>query len=561
MQAETAIRFQTAEQSPAAPGPEWWRAELAGGIVGEDAVVQGPFGPRPMVYADYTASGRAARLIEDAVARAVLPVYGNTHTETSFTGRHTTALRELARDAVRRGCGAGTEHAVIFCGAGATAAIEKFGRILRLHRAESGPRPVVFVGPFEHHSNDLMWREWPVDLVRIPLGADGLPDLAALADGLAAHADRPLRLVTIAAASNVTGVRCDMRAIARLVHDHGGVLACDHAAAGPYVPIEMAETAPGADDGLDAVFLSPHKFPGGPGASGVLVMARALAPEGGVPSLPGGGTVAYVTAERHRYVTDLERREEAGTPAIIANIRAGMVLRLKDLVGPDWIEQREAAIVAETLEDWGSHPAIEILGPRDVPRVAIFSFNIRAGAKYLHHNFVVALLNDLFGIQARGGCSCAGPYGHDLLGMDEATSARHEALVMEGASVFRPGWARLGFTAFQSDETRACIRRAVRFIADHGATLLRHYTLDPASGIWRAQGRAQSALCTDLADLMAPAAEAPAAVAPGPETCFAAARALLEAPPAAPPEPVATSVSDEPLRWFWLPGEPGLPKP
>jgi selenocysteine lyase/cysteine desulfurase len=552
MQADKQASFDRNPAMPA-PGPDWWRAELARGLVGEDAAVEGPFGPRPMVYADYTASGRAVRLIEDAVAQVVLPRYGNTHTETSYTGRQTTALRELAREAIRGACGAGDAHAVIFCGAGATAAIEKFGRILGLHEASGGPRPVVFVGPFEHHSNDLIWREWPVDLVRIPLGPDGRPDLAMLEAGLVAHSDRPLRLVTMAAASNVTGVLCDMRATAQLVHTHGGILACDYAAAGPYVPICMGESAPGAGDGLDAVFLSPHKFPGGPGTSGVLVMARALARAGAVPSLPGGGTVAYVTADRQRYVTDLERREEAGTPAIVANIRTGMVLRLKDLVGPDWIAARESEIVSETFAAWADHPGIEILGPRDVPRVAIFSFNIKAGGKHLHHNLVVALLNDLFGIQARGGCSCAGPYGHDLLGLDDDRTAQHEALVLAGDSLFRPGWARLGFTVFQTAETRRYIQDAVRFIADHGAALMRHYSVDGASGIWRATGHTPAPLYADLADLMA-APEAPPTPVSDFAACFAVAHTLVAAPAPA-PRPVPQALREAEVRWFWLPDE------
>ncbi|MFN4100686.1 MAG: aminotransferase class V-fold PLP-dependent enzyme, partial [Pararhodobacter sp.] len=460
------------------------------------------FGARPLIYADHTASGRALGLIEDAIRDHVLPLYGNTHTETSATGQYTTRLRELAREAVRAGVGADARHAVIFAGSGATGAIDRFARILDLDRAE-GPRPVVFVGPFEHHSNDLIWREAAVDLVRIRPDAAGRPCVAHLRAELAARPGAGLRLGAFSAASNVTGMRSDLRALAHALHEYGGIIACDFAAAGPYMPIDMAPSGPDARDHLDAVFISAHKFAGGPGTSGVLVLDRALC-TGTRPALPGGGTVSYVTETGHTYVTDPERREEAGTPGIVENIRTGMVFRLKALAGAQAIAQAEGDMVARGLAALGNHANIDLLGPQGSDRLGIFAFNIRAGGRSLHHNLVVAMLNDLFGIQARGGCSCAGPYGHALLDIDAAHSERHAALVAQGLSIYRPGWARLGLTWYHRPATAAYILDAVRFIADHGADLMRLYTPDRRSGIWRVTGFTP-ALPQDLSALFHPA--------------------------------------------------------
>ncbi|MFC7704370.1 aminotransferase class V-fold PLP-dependent enzyme [Plastorhodobacter daqingensis] len=525
---------------------------MRAGLVGEGSAFAGPFGPRPLIYADYTASGRSLDFIEEAIRRQVQPFYGNTHTETSHTGMHTTRLRESARAAVRAAVGAGPEHAVIFTGAGATAAIDKFARLLAQH---PGGRPLVLIGPHEHHSNDLIWREAACDTLRIPMGADGAPDLAALAEALRLHRDRPLKVGAFAAASNVTGLRTDLRAIARMMHAAGGLIACDFAAAGPYVSIGMAGSAPTADDHLDAVFLSPHKFAGGPGASGVLVVDRALC-DTPRPTVAGGGTVSYVTADRHSFVAAAERREEAGTPAILGDIRAGMVLRLKDLVGTARIHAEETRIVAETFADWGRNPRIRILGPQNPDRLGIFALNVVAGRRMLHHNLVVALLNDLFGIQARGGCSCAGPYGHALLGLDRDTAARHEALVAAGHSLFRPGWARIGLNWLMTPATCDHIRRAVAFVADHGADLMRLYRVDSRSGIWRARGHGSPAEPTDIASLLHPAPP-PELVAPDPAACFDLARDLVaaarEMPP--PPAPDAPDPAQEAVRWFWWPHE------
>ena len=525
-------------------------------LIGEGAAIPGPFGPRAMLYADYVASGRALSFIEDAIRDHVLPFYGNTHTETSFAGRRTTQLREMARQAVREAVDADAGHAVIFTGSGATGAVDKLVRAFALQGLGEGA--VVFVGPYEHHSNDLPWRESGATLVRVPLDAEGGICLATLARKLEAHRGAALKIGAFSAASNVTGIRTDLRAIARLMHEFGGWCVADFAAAAPYVPVRLAETAPGAGDRIDAAALSPHKYPGGPGASGVLIADRRLFATAR-PTLTGGGTVSYVTAEGHRYVTDAEHREEGGTPAIVDNIRAGMVLQLKRDMDEAAVEERETALARRLEDALRAIPGVELLGPRNVPRLGIFSFNIRVRGRLLHHNYVVALLNDLFGIQARGGCSCAGPYGHALLCIDAATTARHEAAVHEGHTAFRPGWARLGVNWFFEDADVDTIAAAIRFIAERGFDLLPHYRLDVAGGVWRALApvddappEALSALWSGTARLSCPL--------PDFAGCLAEAHRLADAAAAMPAaEPAALPADEEALRWFWLPHEAASP--
>ena len=544
---------------------------IRGDLAGTDPVVPGPFGPRRMIYADYTASGRALDFVEAAIGRVVAPYYANTHSESSFSGRQTTRLREEARASIGRAVGADARHAVIFCGSGATAGVNRLAlamglrlpanqrdRDLLLAGVPEADRPVIFIGPYEHHSNDLPWRESLATIVRIPLDAGGRPSLDVLGRELEAHRDRPLRIGAFSAASNVTGVCTDVRALAQLLHQHDALCFLDYAAGAPYLRIDMAESAPGRGDHCDAIFLSPHKFVGGPGASGVLVADRKLFGNA-VPAMPGGGTVQFVTPTGHRYIDDIETREESGTPAIVGDIRAGLALQLKQDIGIETIAAAERAAIDRALDRWRQLPQIEILGPADPERLAIFSFNIRSGEKMLHHGFVVAVLNDLFGLQVRGGCSCAGPYGHDLLGIDTAQSERYRQLIESGLGLFKPGWARLGLNFFFDLATIDRIIDAVTFVARRGRDLLPLYAPNLETGLWQAEGR-QVPIRYGFDDLRAAwlsdaRPEATGIAPPSFEACLRQAEDLADRARQVRPARLAVPAAADALRWFWLPSE------
>jgi selenocysteine lyase/cysteine desulfurase len=468
---------------------EWLRNE----IIGSGAEITTPFGQRRITYADYVASGRPLAYIERTLQERVMPSYANTHTEDSFTGARTTHYAHEAAEYIKACLGADDRYKIIFTGTGSTAAIKRLQDILGLSvpsplRArvlevtKPNERPVVFVGPYEHHSNEVSWRETIAEVVEIPLCEKGLIDLDALHAALTdkKYANRP-KIGSFSAASNVTGIISDTRSIARLLHAQGAFACFDFAASAPYVKIDLK---PGKNDGYDAVFISPHKFVGGPGSPGVLVFNQAMYTLE-TPSTAGGGTVTYVSSSEHHFVTDIEAREDAGTPAILQKTRAALAFWVKEQVGTELIEQRERHFSTRALERLGQNPKLEILGNLTAKRLAVVSFLVRSNDRYLHPRFVVRLLNDLFGIQSRGGCACAGPYGHQLLHIDEERSKQTWQSIQAGIEGIKPGWTRLNFNYFISDDEFEFLISALEFVADHGAKFVPLYDLDWHSGAWK----------------------------------------------------------------------------
>ena len=458
-------------------------ARLRDGLVGEKAVVPGPFGPRPMVYADYVASGRALAQVEAFVAEEVLPYYANSHTQASWCGQFMTRLRAEARRTIGRLVNAGPDHAVIFSGSGATAGINRlvhlFGVAARLERGE---RVTVLLGPYEHHSNILPWRESGAAVVEIPEAAGGGPDLAALEAALAA-AGGGLAIGAFSAASNVTGIVTDVAAVTAILGRHGALAVWDYAGGGPYLPIDMQ-----AGGGIDAAVISTHKFPGGPQASGVLVVNRAAVGTQR-PSWPGGGTVAFVSAAGHDYSAALEAREEAGTPNVVGDVRAALAFLVKEAVGQDFIDARHAALEEAARLTWQANPLIELLGADRAGRLPIFSFRLRDGAGgFVHHQLVTRMLSDHFGIQARGGCACAGPYAHRLLGIGPERSEAIRGAIARGEELEKPGWTRLNFSYLIDDAKAAFIVDAVNELAGRAAELAAAYGCDAATARFSAEG-------------------------------------------------------------------------
>ena len=537
-------------------------AQVRAQVVGEGVVFQGPYGPRRVTYADHAATGRAYAPIEQSITSDVLPWLGNTHSETSRVAAQTTAFREEARRAVRDAFGCVEEDVCIFTGNGATGAIHTLIGCLGLAipcclkdvadvRLIGYERPVVLMDPAAHHSLALPLRECELDVEVVdpcPAGVDTGVDLDDLERRLRAHKGRR-RIGAFSAASNVTGRLTDVAAVADCLHRYGALAVFDYAAAAPYVDFSMSGASP-----IDAAFVSMHKFLGGPGAPGVLLAKQKLF-KNGVPSTPGGGTVSYVSSTKHRYVRDVEHREEGGTPNIVGAIRAGLAVQLKGAQPPGSIRTHESEAAELTIAAFRYEPDIAVLGDLDAPRLGTVSLLVsHADAasgqrKFLHHNFVVALLNDLFGIQARGGNSCAGPYSHRLLGLSGASEAAVEAAVEEGWQGVKPGWTRVSYGWYDSEDTLNFIISAVRWIARRGYQLLDDYDFDPRTGSWSRRGYAPALL--SLSSSAVGVAVAPEAVRWGYVEEADALASAGRASAGVRPTPF------EGLRWFWLPGELG----
>ncbi|MGJ8662053.1 MAG: aminotransferase class V-fold PLP-dependent enzyme [Marinicella sp.] len=472
-------------------------------IIGVDAPFCTPFGQRLMTYCDYTASGRTLTFIEKYLMK-LQRHYANTHTEDDMTGRSMTRLLHDAEKRIKDSLGANDDDRIICTGTGATGAINKIQQILGTylppatraqieHSADCDldkiktQSPVIFVGPYEHHSNEISWRDGLCEVVELDLDEDGHANLDQLESHLSDEKYHGrLKIGSFSAASNVTGLISHNREIARLLHKYDALAFFDFAASAPYVEINMHPI----DDPMgyyDAVFLSPHKFLGGPGSTGVLVFNKHIYQVGLKPTVSGGGTVSYVARHDHDFIDDIEEREKAGTPGVLQIMRAALCFEVKDKFGVDQIHAIEQRWLKKSFAEWKQHPRIEILGDQNhESRVGIVSFNIKtASGKYLHPKFVTVLLNDLFGIQSRAGCSCAGPYGHQLLGIDEETSEQYRALIQKGYHGIKPGWCRVGFHYIMDEPEVQYIIDCVKFIAENGAEFLPWYKFCLKQACWQ----------------------------------------------------------------------------
>lgn len=431
---------------------------LRKGIIGKGCMIDGPFGQKPLLYADYVASGRALRQIETFILDEVLPYYANSHTEASYCGAFITGLRRESRAVIAELCGADDRHDVIFAGSGATAGLNRLVHLLGVSQAvRDGRGATVLIGPYEHHSNILPWRESGAEVVEIPEAAEGGPDLSVLSDRL--KAVQGLVVGSFSAASNVSGIVTDVTAVTRMLKAAGALAVWDYAGGGPYLPIAMD---PAKDAPIDALVLSPHKFIGGPGASGIFIV-RKDAIRTSVPTSPGGGTVRFVSSTFHDYSLDIADREEAGTPNSVGDIRAALAMIVKDVVGQERIDAINADLSRRMLKEMAGMARIRLLGKTDCLRLPIFSFLIEDGPNGpVEPQFATRLLSDRFGIQMRGGCACAGPYGHHLLGIDEARSAGLRALILSGDLTGKPGFVRFNLSYLSTEEEFDTIVDALR---------------------------------------------------------------------------------------------------
>ncbi len=461
-------------------------ARLRAGLIGEGITITGPFGDREMIYADYVASGRALRQVEEFVLEEVLPVYANSHTEASFCGSMMTRMREAARGEIARVCGAGDDYATVFCGSGATAGLNRLVHLLGVSGAAArGETPLVVIGPYEHHSDILPWRESGAEVIEIGEAARGGPDLAELEAVLKEAGEGRLIVGAFSMMSNVTGIVTDDEAVTCLLKRYGALSVWDCAGSGPYLPVDMKAGTPVQKD---AVVVSPHKFIGGPGASGVMIV-RKDAVRLDTPVFPGGGTVRFVSPWSHDYTSNIAAREEAGTPNVVGDIRSALVFLVKEAIGQVEMDERNAAWRREALSVWKDNPAIEILGNPEADQVLpVFSFRVRDLERggYIHQQLVTRMLSDLYGIQARGGCACAGPYAHRLLGIDEEASNALRAGILSGEELRKPGWTRLNFSVLMTSEKADRIVAAVDDLARNPYPAADHYACDEKTARFKA---------------------------------------------------------------------------
>ena len=489
---------------------DWLRND----VIGRNKLFTTPYGEKPLVYADYTASARGLFSIENYLMK-ILQFYANSHTDDDYTGKTMTSLLHQAEVNVKKSVNAGEKGKIIFTESGTTGGIAKLQEILGVFwppatrervnsflkscnerypgRVQCGlelndfiheSKPIVFVGPYEHHSNEIMWRQTLCDIIEIPLNDNEELDLIKLEETVAnpIYNCRP-KIGSFSAASNVSGLKTDVYEVARILHRHNALACFDFAACAPYVEVDMNH---GKDCYFDAIFLSPHKFLGGPGTSGVLIFNEDIYPKDLPPTIAAGGTVDYVSPEKEEFITDIETREKPGTPGIMQAIRTSLVFQLKDKIGVDKIEVVEEYYYNKFKAAFIGNDKINFYGPQEVEKkIPIIPFNIPYKGKVLHPKFVTRLMNDLFGIQTRAGCSCAGPYGHYLMGIEQEFSNFYRCMITNaGYHGIKPGWVRLNLHYILDEAELDYIIAALQFITEHGFKFIPEYIFDIKTGDW-----------------------------------------------------------------------------
>ncbi|MGE4570943.1 MAG: aminotransferase class V-fold PLP-dependent enzyme [Gammaproteobacteria bacterium] len=461
---------------------EQYFSQFRQGIIGIDASIEVPDGSlKPIVYADWTASGRNYLPIEKRIQEEIMPFVANTHTEASGTGMAMTHAYKSAQQLIKEHVNAASTDVILTTDSGMTGVVNKFQRLLGLR--SSAPqlladteRPVVFVTHMEHHSNHTSWLETIATVELIPPNSEGLVDLQVLIALLDKHKDRPMKIASVTACSNVTGIATPIHQIAKLMHQEGGYCFVDYACSAPYVDIDMHPQD--QDERLDAVFFSPHKFLGGPGACGVLVFNSELY-HNEVPDHPGGDTVEWTNPwGGHRYFEDIEVREDGGTPAFLQTIKAAMCISLKNEMGVKNLQKRENYLKKLFFDGISNIQNLLIFESNRLDRLAIFSFCIAE----LNYNLGVRMLNDRFGIQCRGGCSCAGTYGHHLFGIDQAQSKKITDMIDVGDLSQKPGWIRVSLHPTMTDKEVLFIVDSVKSLAENHQDWSQDYELNAESG-------------------------------------------------------------------------------
>ena len=451
-------------------------------IIGVDQSFISPYGEKKIIYTDWTASGRLYRPIEEKILNECGPFVANTHTETTVTGTAMTLAYHEARHIIKRHVNANSDDILITDGTGMTGVVNKFQRILGLRIPENlkefatipeAIKPIVFISHMEHHSNQTSWLETIADVEIIPANEAGLFCLDQLKLLLEKYKNRSFKIASITSCSNVTGIKTPYHEVAKLMHQNNGICFVDFACSGPYVPIDMHPQD--ADAYLDAIFFSPHKFLGGPGTSGVMIFNKNLY-KNNVPDCPGGGTVSWTNPwGEHKYIDNIEDREDGGTPGFLQVIKTALAIQLKEKMGVQNILDREHELVEYIFATLNQLPNLHILANQHQDRLGVISFYIDE----LHFNLGVKLLNDKFGIQTRGGCSCAGTYGHYLLHVDQETSHNLVCQITSGDLIQKPGWIRMSVHPTTTSAEIEFVCESIRLLAANHQEWANEYQYNP----------------------------------------------------------------------------------